>query len=169
MMTGTSHSPFDTDQSLPGTALGDYVVQQQVFGNEQVTVFSAYQAQNHRPVLIRVLAAQLMRQFGFRAAYLSEKQSLTSLEHPHILPVLAVGEYKNRPYIVVPDVSGRTLQDVLDSERLPYADIATFMAQLAGALDFLHAHDILHRNLNPETVLVDDYGNLLFTHVGIPA
>ncbi len=106
---------------------------------------------------------------AFRARFLRTARAAHLLRHPHILPVLRSGEDGRFAYMVMPLVSGGTLASRLaDSPRgLPLDQVATFLAQIAGALDYAHHKGVVHRDIKPSNVLLDTNGSTLLTDFGI--
>ena len=110
-----------------------------------------------------VEASQLrLRRFEREAA------ALGRLRHPHILPILDLGQHNGVPYLITPLVQGGSLADRLET-RGPYAarKAADIARRLADAVQHAHELDILHRDLKPDNVLVDDAGRPLLTDFGL--
>lgn len=106
---------------------------------------------------------------NFRARFLREAHAASKLRHAHILPVLSVGDTDELSYMVLPVVVGGTLSARLaDQERpLLLPDIASYLTQLASALDYAHQQGLVHRDVKPSNVLLDEHGHLYLTDFGI--
>jgi serine/threonine protein kinase len=143
---------------------------------------SPHTTDNHsKPVAIKLLSppAHLPaeQQAAFRRRFRREVQTLLQLEHFHILSVLAFGDdagvaVGGAPYMVLPYIDGGTLADRLhlgqrEREQLPLAAIATYLDQLADALDYAHDHAVIHRDLKPANILCDHEEQLYLTDFGI--
>jgi serine/threonine-protein kinase len=89
-----------------------------------------------------------------RARLLREARAMEGLSHPHVCPVLEVGEDDGRPYVLMPYLEGVTLGPAL--EQLPVESRLRLMAQVADAAHYAHEHGLLHRDLKPENVIVTD-------------
>ena len=86
------------------------------------------------------------------------------LSHPHILPVLDAGhEEKYGYYLVTPAVEARPLQELLESGRVEPPLALRIFAQVGQALDFLHGQRVIHRDVQPQTILVTSDGKALLT------
>jgi serine/threonine-protein kinase len=108
-------------------------------------------------------------QRAFYVRFQRETQAAERLHHPHILPVLRYGDEANVAYMVLPFMSNGTLATRLANfpHGLPLDEASQDLAQLAEALDFAHAHGIVHRDIKPTNVLIDGQGQLVLADLGI--
>src|SRR5579884_1508705 len=83
-----------------------------------------------------------------------EVQMISSLQHAHILPVLAYGEYESWYYLVTPYISYGTLAERLATGKLSLQETGKILEQLVAALQFAHEHGIVHRDIKPSNVLL---------------
>jgi serine/threonine-protein kinase len=97
-------------------------------------------------------------QADFKARFLREAETLQRLQHPHILSILDHGEdpVTGHLYMVLPYLAGGTLARHLSTEQLPLDDIATTISQIAEALDYAHRQKVVHRDVKPSNILLDD-------------
>ncbi len=86
--------------------------------------------------------------------------------HPHVLGCLDVGRHGSHPYLVMPLVTGGTLADWLRDGR-PTAEIARRLVEVARALHFAHEAGVVHRDVKPSNVLLDEQGQALLADFGI--
>ncbi len=88
-----------------------------------------------------------------------EAQTLQRLRHPHIIPLLDVGEAEGFTYLVLPSLTSGTLADLLQRQhRLALTDVGGYLTRLASALDYAHSQWVVHRDLKPGSVLLDAQG-----------
>jgi serine/threonine protein kinase len=101
--------------------------------------------------------------------FLREARAASSLRHAHILPVLSYGEVGGLMYMVMPFIAGGTLGARLARQPglLPLTEIAGYVSQLASALDYAHQHGVVHRDVKPSNVLLDEQGGIYLTDFGI--
>jgi len=107
---------------------------------------------------------------AFQGRFLREAQALLQLEHEHILPILDSGEEEDGLfYMVMPLISGGTLAQKLTGtpEPWPLPEIASYLDQLASAIDYSNQHGMVHRDIKPSNVLLDALGKLYLSDFGI--
>jgi len=87
---------------------------------------------------------------------LSEIQTLDSLSHDHILPILDYGEYGTYHYLVMPYCKLGTLLKRISTGILTQEEAGTILSQVASALQFAHEHGIVHRDIKPSNILLEN-------------
>ena len=95
-----------------------------------------------------------------------EAKTLASLSHPNIVKVLDYGEYDSTPYLVMEFVSGGSLKARMH-RPIPYAEAATILAPVARALHHAHQQKIVHRDVKPENILINDSEQPMLSDFGI--
>ena len=154
-------------ESLVGTKLGAYRIIKPLGEGGMATVFKAYQPSADRFVAIKVLPRQFSIDENFNRRFRREASLLATFQHPFILPMFDYGEEEGYPFIVMPLVSGGTLAARLCGEPLPWEQIVQVISQVGQALDYAHAHGVVHRDVKPTNILLDERGNCLLTDFGI--
>jgi serine/threonine-protein kinase len=97
-----------------------------------------------------------------------EARAVAQLSHPHIVGVIDYGEDDGRPYIVFEYVEGETLKErIRRSGRLPITEAVAYAIEIARALGTAHARHIVHRDVKPQNVLIDEEGSAKVTDFGI--
>ena len=108
-----------------------------------------------RQAALKVLIPELAEGERFRERFLREAQIAASLDEPHIVPTLAMGEDDGRLYLAMQFVDGLDLREILKREGALSAERAVaLVGQVAGALDAAHALGLVHRDVKPGNVLV---------------
>src|SRR6266576_3390363 len=92
---------------------------------------------------------------------------MQALEDEIFVPCLYAGEHGSYHYLVMPYLPGGTLQDMLAGSVLTLEEACSILAQLAGALAYIHALGLLHRDIKPANILFDQDNNLYLTDFGI--
>ena len=166
-----------SNETLPGGArsggltvrqVGRYVIQERLGRGGMATVFRAHDPGIGRDVAIKFLHATLCEDGDYRARFLREARAAGGLSHPNIVTVHDVGEIEGRPYMAMELLDGEALSDVMEiGKPLPVRDVVIMGIQLARALDYAHAHGIVHRDIKPgnivrlkgsQTIKVTDFG-----------
>ena len=125
-----------------------------------------------RDVAVKTLRVDLAREVSFQARFRREAQSAASLNHPAIVAVYDTGESMLDgvpvPYIVMEYVEGRTLRDLLKTERRVMPTRALeITAEILGALDYSHRNGIIHRDIKPANVMLTPAGDVKVMDFGI--
>lgn len=110
----------------------------------------------YRRVVIKLLRQPLARDDRFRLRFLCEGRVAASLDHPHVIPIYALGEVDGSPFVVMPYVRGGDLQLLLDQRGpLSLERSVAIVGQTAEALDYIHAQGLVHRDVKPKNILLD--------------
>ncbi len=159
-------------QAMTGTALGAYSLQRRLGTGRMGSVFLATQSSPYRKVAVKVLlpvAAQAPEQHAsFLARFQEEMGLIASLDHPNILPIYDYGTQTGFAHLVMPYMTGGTLQDLLKrGGMLAFAKAADYLDQLAEALDYAHSKGVIHRDVTPSNIFVAPDGHLQLADFGL--
>jgi tetratricopeptide (TPR) repeat protein len=154
---------FTQLRSSLGTA---YVIERELGGGGMSRVFLAMETRLRRPVVVKVLAGELAA--GINAArFEREIQVAASLQQANIVPVLSAGDTNGMPWYTMPFVEGQSLRARLDADgALSLAEAMRVVRDVARALEFAHAHGVVHRDIKPDNVLLSG-GTAVVTDFGI--
>ena len=149
------------------TALSDrYRIDRELGAGGMATVYLAHDLKHDRDVAIKVLRAEVGQSLGAER-FLREIRMAARLSHPHILPLFDSGQVDDALYYVMPVVRGESLRDRLDRERmLPVANAVRIASEVAGALDHAHRNGVVHRDIKPDNIMLQD-GHALVADFGI--
>jgi serine/threonine-protein kinase len=141
-------------QQLEQALHGAYTIERELGGGGMSRVFLATEKALRRRVVIKVLSPELAR--GVRAdRFRLEIEVAASLQHPHIVPLLAAGEAGGHLYYTMPFIAGESLRARLAREgELPVPTAVRILADIARALAYAHRQGIVHRDIKPENVLL---------------
>jgi len=143
-----------------------YMVQHELGRGGMAAVYLADDLKHGRPVAIKVLHPELAAVLGAER-FLKEIEIAAGLTHPHILPLHDSGEADGLLYYVMPYVEGESLRDRLDREtQLSLEDTTRIASEVADALSYAHARDVVHRDIKPANILLSG-GHALVADFGI--
>ena len=120
-----------------------------------------------REAAVKILPSNLALEGDFLKRFEREASSIASLEHPNILPVWEYGDQDGIPYLVMPLIRGGSLKERLQAERLSLPQVSLFLNQMAEALDYAHGRGIVHRDVKPANMLLNERGHLYLADFGI--
>ncbi len=154
-------------EDLTGKQLGPYRIVGPLGEGGMAAVYKAYQPSVDRHVALKVLPRYYASDPAFVGRFEREAKVIARLEHPSILPVYDYGESEGYTYIAMRYVEGEGLAGLLQSKPLPLPTISHIISQIASALDYAHSKGVVHRDVKPSNVLIDEQNNCLLTDFGI--
>jgi streptogramin lyase len=153
---GTTLVASDAQLST-GDEIAGYTLESLVGRGGMGEVFRALDSGLARAVALKVLAPGLVHDEASRDRILRESQLAASLDHPNVIPVYAAGEADGHVYIAMRLVEGSDLRSVLRRDgRLEPERAIALVTQVASALDAAHARGLVHRDVKPSNVLIDE-------------
>ena len=155
------------DTPALSSAVADrYRIEREIGRGGMAVVYLADDLRHHRKVAIKFIQPELAQAVG-PARFLREIEIAARLTHPHIVPLYDSGEIDGRLFYVMPYLGGESLRDRLERERqLPLFDALAIGRQVASALEYAHAHGVVHRDVKPENILLYE-GEALVLDFGI--
>jgi serine/threonine protein kinase len=155
---------------LEGTRLGDYELVEQIGSGGMAEVYRARQLTAfNREVALKVIRPGFSGKDEFRARFLREAQAISRLSHPNILPLIEFGQEDQTLYLVMPLVREGTLRDLIKQRNGPLSpeEALPLFSQLCGAVHYAHSQGIIHRDIKPQNVLLQQHTHVLLADFGI--
>ncbi|HUN09015.1 MAG TPA: protein kinase [Aggregatilineales bacterium] len=153
--------------ALIGKYINGYEILDVVGRGGMATVYRAQQLSMNRVVALKLLPEQFAKDDTYIQRFEQEVEIVSRLEHRNIVPVYDYGQYSGRPYIVMRYMNSGSVDELLRSGPLELDQIVHIYEQIAPALDYAHTRKVLHRDLKPGNVLLDDDGGAYLTDFGI--
>jgi eukaryotic-like serine/threonine-protein kinase len=155
--------------TLVGTSLnGRYRLEARIGAGGMSTVYRALDVTLERQVAVKLMNREVASDSDQLERFRREARAVAQLSHPHIVGVIDAGEDDSRPYIVLEYVEGETLKDrIRRMGRLPIPEAVAYAIEIARALGAAHSRHIVHRDVKPQNVLIDEEGSAKVTDFGI--
>lgn len=153
----------DQLQQALGTA---YLLEDELGGGGMSRVYVATESALHRRVVVKVLPAEMAGVLSVDR-FKREISIAARLQHAHVVPLLTAGEVEGLPFFVMPFVEGESLRGRLArNEPIAQADAVRMLREVASALAYAHSHDVVHRDIKPDNVLLSR-GAAMVTDFGV--
>src|SRR5690625_455321 len=154
---------------LDGRLLNErYQIIRTIGGGGMANVYLAKDLILNRDVAIKVLRLEFSNDEEFIARFDREAQSATSLSHPNIVNIYDVGEEEHILYMVMEYVDGMTLKEYIQRfGPIAVREAIAIMKQITSAITHAHENNIVHRDIKPQNIMIDTYGNVKVTDFGI--
>lgn len=154
---------------MPGMILGSrYQVQDRIGTGGMATVFRGRDEVLGRTVAIKTMLPQYATDASFAARFKQEAQAAAALQSPYIVSVYDWGKDEGTYYIVMEYLRGTDLKSGIRKHgALDCKKVAQIGSQIAQALSVAHRHDIIHRDIKPQNIMVQPDGNIKVMDFGI--
>jgi serine/threonine protein kinase len=137
-----------------GTEVGNYRIEGVLGRGGMGVVYEAIQLSLTRTVALKVLAAELSDDSGFRDRFRREARTQAIIEHAHIVPIYEAGELEEGLYIAMRLVRGPNLKQVIAAGDLPPERALKILLAVGDALDVAHDAELIHRDIKPQNILI---------------
>lgn len=154
---------------LKTATLGDYEILTELGRGGMATVYLAHDIALDRKVAIKVMApALLMMGEGMVERFKREARTSASLSHPNIIPIYGVKGQGKTLYFIMKFIAGRSLESIIrDRGAMPIAMARAVLHQVGSALGYAHRRGVVHRDVKPANIMIDEEGWAVVTDFGI--
>ena len=149
--------------------LSDYEILALIGRGGMGVVLKGYQPELNRYVAVKVMAPHYACSGSARKRFAREAQAAAAVVHPHVVAIHSVDAKAKLPYLVMPFVAARSLQDRIDRDGpLELKEVLRIGKQAAEGLAAAHTQGLVHRDIKPANILLeDDVGRVLLTDFGL--
>lgn len=174
LLSGSSHSS-DGDEPPPGhrveenVEFGRYTLKERLAAGGMGVVYVAEDRKLKRTVALKMIRGSTFADDGEIARFTLEAEAAAALDHPHIIPIYEVGRLDGQPFFTMKLIEGGTLAKKMKDHGglLPPREVASLMAKIARAVQHAHQRGVLHRDLKPGNILIDETGTPWLTDFGL--
>jgi serine/threonine protein kinase len=146
---------------------GRYELEKLVGSGGMSNVFRAHDRLLERTVALKILHEQYTRDEDYVERFRREARAVAQLAHPNIVTVIDRGEQEGRQFIVFEYIDGENLKELSNRGPLEAREAIRLALQVARALSFAHERGLVHRDVKPQNVLLNEDGQAKVTDFGI--
>lgn len=150
-----------------GSLFGDLRIVRLLGKGGMASVYEAYDARLDRSVAVKVLPPQFLHDETFARRFEQEARLVARLAHPRIVPVYASGIEQGIPWMTMRLLGGGSVEQLLHGKPLDRPLALELLADIASALDHAHAAGVIHRDIKPTNILLDDDGRASLSDFGL--
>lgn len=147
--------------------VGRFQIKERLGAGSFGAVYRAYDPFLEREVALKLPHPAALATEADQVRFLREPKAAANLRHPNIVPVYDAGVDQGQFYIASAFIKGQTLERVIDERPPNFHDAAKLVIALAEALDYAHAQGIIHRDVKPANIMVDEKGTPLLMDFGL--
>jgi serine/threonine-protein kinase len=152
----------------PGDVFGPFRLDRELGRGGMGIVFRATRLADGEVVALKVLRGELSGDPVFRRRFLHEARAASAVTNRHLVPIVDAGEVDGHQYLAARCVDGTSLEQRIRAEgALPVGDVVRMVAEIASGLDALHAAGLVHRDVKPANIMLDESGGALLTDFGL--
>jgi serine/threonine protein phosphatase PrpC len=164
-----SQGIMGTELEVGETLDGRYRLMDIVAKSGMATIYKAEDVKDGSVLALKVPFMQFESDPGFFSRFQREEAIGKALNHPYILRLMDdPGMRKSRPYMVMEYLEGQTLGHLMNSVRpMPVPDALKITGRICEALSYMHEHEVVHRDLKPDNVMICNDGSIRIMDFGI--
>lgn len=156
------------EELKPGETLGCYRLEAMLGEGGMGIVFRAVREPDGETVALKILKSQVAEDAVFRRRFVHEARAAREVHHKHLVPIVDAGEERGYHFLAVRFVAGRSLADEIETQgTLPLERLPRLVSHIASGLDALHAAGLVHRDVKPSNIMLDEEGAAVLTDFGL--
>ena len=167
--TGEEANPWaQVASKLRAATAGEFDILRELGRGGMAAVYLAHEVALNRKVAIKVMSPALLTGEGMVRRFRQEAVTVANMSHPHIITIHAVRQIEDLHFFVMKFVEGRSLEHIVRSSgALPIRTVRGLLWMVGNALAYAHRRGVVHRDVKPANILIDEDGNAVVTDFGI--
>jgi|GEM_PF-133211 len=141
-----------------GAEVSHYKIISKIGAGGMGEVYLAEDTKLKRQVALKFLPQHLCQDEACRKRFTREAQAAAGLDHPNIVPVYEVGEFKGRPFFAMAHIEGQSLREVIKQGKLTVNEVVDLTMQVCEGLYEAHSAGVVHRDIKPGNIIIDKKG-----------
>jgi serine/threonine protein kinase/formylglycine-generating enzyme required for sulfatase activity/ribosomal protein L37AE/L43A len=148
-------------------SFGDYKIIEKIARGGMGVIYKAKQKKLDRIVALKVLIAGEQAQQDIIDRFMLEGRVVARLKHQNIVPIHDMGVLEGKHFFAMAFIHGESLRHVITNQKIPVLRALELTKKVANALHHAHEHGVVHRDVKPENVLIDETGEPQVTDFGL--
>ncbi|MCP4566879.1 MAG: protein kinase [FCB group bacterium] len=169
-MVNNEYDPEKTDilnNLTPGLKINHYTIVEKIGGGGMGEVYLADDSRLRRQVALKFLPVNCCHDKDLKERFQREARAAGTLNHPNILTIHDINEYKDRPYIVMEYFPGKSIKEMIRNEKFTPAKTINIAVHILNGLECAHRAGITHRDIKSDNIMVDDRGLVKIVDFGL--
>jgi tetratricopeptide (TPR) repeat protein/TolB-like protein/predicted Ser/Thr protein kinase len=150
-----------------GTEVSQYRIVEKIGAGGMGEVYLADDTKLNRRVALKFLLPQYTADEELKARFTREAQAAAALNHPNIITIHEVAAFEGRPFMAMEFVPGRSLRELASDKALSMGELINLAMQIGEGLHKAHEAGIVHRDIKPQNILIDNDGRIKITDFGL--
>jgi len=149
-----------------GKTISHYKILEKLGEGGMGVVYKAFDTKLERDVALKVLRPEAIGDPEAKERFIREARAASALNHPNITTIYEIDEWHGQDFICMEYVEGETLREIVGAghvQSLPIADVIDYAIQIVSALQEAYEHDIIHRDIKSENIMVTPKSRLRIT------
>ena len=150
-----------------GTIVDHYRIVEKIGAGGMGEVYLAEDTKLNRKVALKFLADQFSSDQSARNRFTREAQAIAAMDHPNVVSIYEVNEFKSRPYFAMQYIEGKSIEEVIKGKQLQLPEIIRLAIQICEGLQAAHNKGIVHRDIKPSNIFIDKDGRARILDFGL--
>lgn len=150
-----------------GAMVAHYQIVKKIGAGGMGEVYLSHDTRLNRKVALKFLSSHLSGDADCRRRFTLEAQAAAGLDHPNILTVYEVGDFKGRPFFSMQFLEGQSLREITSGKELPFEQALEIVIQICEGLLEAHSKNVIHRDLKPANVIISSSGRVKIVDFGL--